>query len=602
MCTFEGLSLAIIDSGVDVTHSRFHNDIFCGFQVTETGVLEDYSDQNGHGTAIYGILQSVTSHFQIINIKIVNEFTAREQSLIRALRYCLENRIDLINISAGVTVCFTQELEDLCYDLEQKGSIVISAFANDGSVSYPAAYSSVIGVDSGDLCFTKNEIEYVEGSIVNIRGYGRIQRLCWTTPPMLLMGGSSFACAHVTSIIADLMRQGYRQKQEILSQLKQRAKCVWNASDSQGDIKLDHTICKAAIFPFNKEMHSLIRFHDLLTFKITDVYDVKYSGHVGATTGHLLGIETDVDLKIQNIDKIDWGKIDTLIIGHLEQLSSAINYRRLLLDLLRQAQAHDVFVYAFDDLNPLLSELDHVPDLFFPYIDSKNLPPFQFGKLYRISKPVLGVFGTSSKQGKFTVQLELRRRFLNAGYLVGQIGTEPTSLLYGMDCVFPSGYHSTVHLDRYDVVRYLNNEVNRLCQNNEIILVGSQSGTVSYDLGNLKQVSLTNYEFLLGTQPDAIILCVNSYDSVEYLERTIHLLESAVRCRVIAFVLFPLKLKSDWAGIYGGKTTLDAEEILQIKEQLFQKFERPVFCLGVSEEMDQLAQLSVEFFAADSNS
>lgn len=51
--------------------------------------------------------------------------------------------------------------------------------------------------------------------------------------------------------------------------------------------------------------------------------------------------------------------------------------------------------------------------------------------LYRISTPVLAVCGTSSKQGKFTLQLELRKRFCEMGYKVGQIGTEPNSLLLG---------------------------------------------------------------------------------------------------------------------------------------------------------------------------
>lgn len=34
-------------------------------------------------------------------------------------------------------------------------------------------------------------------------------------------------------------------------------------------------------------------------------------------------------------------------------------------------------------------------------------------------------------------------------------------------------------------------------------------------------IPLKQYYFLLGVQPDSIILCINGYDSIEYVRRTI---------------------------------------------------------------------------------
>ena len=45
---------------------------------------------------------------------------------------------------------------------------------------------------------------------------------------------------------------------------------------------------------------------------------------------------------------------------------------------------------------------------------------------------MLAIVGTSPSQGKYNLQLALRRRFLNDGYEIGQIGTEPTAQLFGM--------------------------------------------------------------------------------------------------------------------------------------------------------------------------
>ena len=144
------------------------------------------------------------------------------------------------------------------------------------------------------------------------------------------------------------------------------------------------------------------------------------------------------------------------------------------------------------------------------------------------------------KAGKFTLQLKLREMFLSNGYNIGQLGTEPNSLLFGFDTVFPMGYNSSVKIKDEDCVNYLNNEINRMCEaEKDIIIVGSQSGTVTYDTGNLSQYNISQYNFLIGTQPDVVILCVNPYDEPDLIKRTIKFIESSVnKCKVIALVVF----------------------------------------------------------------
>jgi uncharacterized NAD-dependent epimerase/dehydratase family protein len=106
---------------------------------------------------------------------------------------------------------------------------------------------------------------------------------------------------------------------------------------------------------------------------------------------------------------------------------------------------------------------------------------------------------------------------MQEGYKVGQIGTEPNALLFGMDYVFPIGYNSAVDLSEEESIIYLNALIYELCEKeNDLIIVGSQSGTVNYDVGNLSQFCLRQHSFLLGTQPDATVLCVNPFDEMEY--------------------------------------------------------------------------------------
>jgi uncharacterized NAD-dependent epimerase/dehydratase family protein len=139
--------------------------------------------------------------------------------------------------------------------------------------------------------------------------------------------------------------------------------------------------------------------------------------------------------------------------------------------------------------------------------------------------------------------------------------------------------------------------MNNLCERqSDIIIAGSQSGTVPYDTGNMAQYMLHQYEFLLGTQPDAVVLCINPFDEAEYISRTIKFVESAVDCTVIALVVFPMDIKADWTGIYGQKTPLTDEKYTTLKGELHKLFGIPVYKLGFTDDLEQLVNQIIEFF------
>ena len=52
--------------------------------------------------------------------------------------------------------------------------------------------------------------------------------------------------------------------------------------------------------------------------------------------------------------------------------------------------------------------------------------------------------GTNSSQGKYSVQLYFRRRLREVGYKVGQLGTEPSAVLFEMDEMFHCGYNQQI--------------------------------------------------------------------------------------------------------------------------------------------------------------
>lgn len=108
--------------------------------------------------------------------------------------------------------------------------------------------------------------------------------------------------------------------------------------------------------------------------------------------------------------------------------------------------------------------------------------------------------GTSSRQGKFTLQINLKREISSHGYNVGFIATEPSGYLFESDFVFPMGYNSTVDLNNnlYDYVSILNEELWKTeVSGKELIIVGSQSGSIHYDNSNLTQLAINPYVFIV---------------------------------------------------------------------------------------------------------
>lgn len=88
---------------------------------------------------------------------------------------------------------------NICKKLTDKGVILVSAFDNSGTISYPAAFENVIGVISGPNCKKSSDFEYMDDTVVNVGAKGGIQRIAWKEPNYILMGGNSFACAYVTA-------------------------------------------------------------------------------------------------------------------------------------------------------------------------------------------------------------------------------------------------------------------------------------------------------------------------------------------------------------------------------------------------------------------
>lgn len=369
-----------------------------------------------------------------------------------------------------------------------------------------------------------------------------------------------------------------------------------NCDSKNGHKNQGFNVKTASVFPFSKEIQAFKRFENMLSFEIKNFYDVKYSGRVGAKLNRFIDC-LGCDEIIKDIADADFSNIDTIVLGHMDELNSLLGYD-LRKDILLKAINANVNVFSFDDISSYSSLFDKKQArYYYPSIGINDAPQNTFGKLYLINKPIVGIYGTSSSQGKFSLQLTLKKIFEENDYRVGTIGTEPHSVLFNMDNVYPMGYNSGVLLDYWDSVSYLNKVLYELClTDKEIIIVSSQANSVPNNFYNLVDIPLKQQAFTMGIQPDAVILCVNIFDDIGYIRNSIRALEGIANSRVIALVLYPMEYTGNAKGIYHKKIRASKEKLLATSTSFHKEFNIPVFILGEYLEMTDLCDCIVNFF------
>ena len=143
---------AIIDTRVNLDHPELIDKSIICKQINDQGVasyLTGNSDQIGHGTAICGILTQ-NNNVEITVFKVFDSMDEiNEELLISVLEYLYLNEyFDILNLSLGIgAVSQYKILEQACRKIVDQGTIIVASYNNYGSVTYPAAFPFVIGVD-----------------------------------------------------------------------------------------------------------------------------------------------------------------------------------------------------------------------------------------------------------------------------------------------------------------------------------------------------------------------------------------------------------------------------------------------------------------------
>ncbi len=172
--TGDGVVVAVLDTGCDTKHPFIKHSIIGGINFTEESKPADYSDRNGHGTHICGIISARTNpkngmrgvapDAKLLVLKVLNaDGTGEIGPILRAMNMAVNwrgqngKRVNIISMSFGTEQNYP-ELERAVNIAAQNNILVVTAAGNEGDgtgntneVLYPGYYSSVFQVGASDI-------------------------------------------------------------------------------------------------------------------------------------------------------------------------------------------------------------------------------------------------------------------------------------------------------------------------------------------------------------------------------------------------------------------------------------------------------------------
>ena len=210
--TGRGVRVAVIDSGIDAEHPDLQGKVKESVAAVATGNRVMFQpdtdgDSAGHGTACAGIIAFIAPDAELYSIKVLGPNASGSGGMFLAgLDYAIKQKFQVINLSLGTTKAqYHSPLHDLLDRAYHNGCVVVAAANNLPQPSFPSIFSSsllsVVKTDAQD----PYKFGYRYGEIIELTAPGVQVRTTWPGGGYRHLTGNSFACPHITGLIALLL-------------------------------------------------------------------------------------------------------------------------------------------------------------------------------------------------------------------------------------------------------------------------------------------------------------------------------------------------------------------------------------------------------------
>jgi subtilisin family serine protease len=246
-----GVRVAVIDTGIDISHKALDGKIDGGFNaITDSEAPGSYQDDNGHGTHVAGTiaangpkLKGVAPKARLYGVKVLDaEGSGSLSDVIKGIIWAANNGMQVANMSLGSPRPSETMQRALRY-AKARGVVVVAAAGNSGAaVGYPGAYPETIGVAASDwndkiAAFSSRgpEVKFIAPGVAVLSSM--------LGGDYASLSGTSMACPHVAGLAALAVSQGYRGldgPEGVLAQLNKAAKPMSGLSaEEQGAGMID---------------------------------------------------------------------------------------------------------------------------------------------------------------------------------------------------------------------------------------------------------------------------------------------------------------------------------------------------------------------------
>lgn len=213
--TGEGVRVAVLDTGVDVSHESLAQMCFGGAWAVRAQ-FEDLSvevsapdDVAGHGTAVAALIHKLAPEAEIISVRVLDAGLRQDRH--RAIRegamFAMRMDAQILNCSFGVpgTTFRMPEYSEWADEAFREGRLLVGACGNQSAEirEWPSHLGTVIGVTAMDG--RPNDLRWLPRHAVEVAAAGVDVEVPVPGGGQKRVTGSSFAAARVSGLLARLI-------------------------------------------------------------------------------------------------------------------------------------------------------------------------------------------------------------------------------------------------------------------------------------------------------------------------------------------------------------------------------------------------------------
>jgi thermitase len=212
--------IAVIDSGVQLSHPDLDSKLVAGYDVIRSSATPE--DGNGHGTHVAGIAAAITDNgigisgtcpeCRVLPIRSLNDAgSGTLLDVVTGINWAASRGAQVINLSLTTTI-HIETLRAALDDAWSRGAFVACAAGNRGSDIYPGVYANCFAVAATDQHDTIGSFSN-RGTWVEVAAPGVSVYSTWIGSGYRTISGTSMAAPHVAGVAGLLAGQGLSNAQ-----------------------------------------------------------------------------------------------------------------------------------------------------------------------------------------------------------------------------------------------------------------------------------------------------------------------------------------------------------------------------------------------------